>query len=45
MKQVPGLCLPFQNRLDLPFIPTPILLAGEINNASSCLWSVCDGMS
>ena len=30
----------FQNRTDLRFISTPILLSGEINNASSCLWSV-----
>lgn len=45
IKQVPGLCMLFQNRTDLPFISTPILLTGEINNASSCLWSMYYGMS
>lgn len=39
IRWVPGLRMLFQNRIDLPFISTPILLAGEINNASSCLWS------
>lgn len=43
--QVPGLRMPFQNRIDLPFISPPILLTGEINNASSCLWSMYDGTS